>query len=90
MELMDVFKVMEPTTRIGRVRFNDETSCIYINVKPGYEYDVTLKRCTTPAACLDWIHQVGPDSKTWGREIIADFVQILFMVIPSSFWSGKA
>ncbi len=86
---MDRFKVMEPTTQLGRVRFNDETSCIYIAVRPGgYEYEVDLERCTTPGACLDWLHQVG--CKNWGREVLADFAKMLFVHIPTSFWSGKA
>ena len=81
------FTMCELSTQLGRVRFNDETSAIYINVHPGYEYDVTLKRCRTAGACLDWIHQIS--DKTWGREVIADFTKILFSAIPSTLWSGK-
>lgn len=89
MELMDVFKVMEPTTRIGRVRFNDESSTIYFETRPnGWEYDVDMKRCRTAAQALDWVHQLN--AKSWAKPHMTDFLSIMFSAIPSTLWSGKA
>jgi hypothetical protein len=84
---IDFRNVFEPTTRIGAARFDDETSCIFIEVFPGYEYEVDLKKCKTAGACLNWIHQIG--AKTWGREVIGDFQAVLFLNIPVCLWSGK-
>ena len=76
------------STQIGLVRFVHETTCIEIDVHPGFAYQVDLERCSTPGACLDWAHQIG--AKTWGRAVLADFMDMLFTHVPSSFWSGKA
>jgi len=89
MNKIRVFECLEATTRVGKVRFNDETSAIYIEVLPGLlEYDIPLKRCRTAGAALDWIHQVN--EKTWGPEVASDLLSIIFIVVPSSIWSGKA
>jgi hypothetical protein len=76
--------------KIGRCRYDGKNNVILIDVHPGYEYEVDLDRCKSAAQALDWIHQVGPSSKMWGRKIIADFLLVLFEVIPSTLWSGKA
>lgn len=82
--------MLQASTHLNRVRYCEESSAIYIRVSPQYEYQVDMKRCRTAPQALDWIHQVGPDSKTWGRETIADFVHVLFTVLPTTVWSGKA
>jgi hypothetical protein len=87
---MDEFINLKLPERPSRCRYDPKLNVILIDVHPGYEYEVDLDRCTSSAAALDWIHQVGPSSKTWGREIIADFLMVLFEVIPSTWWSGKA
>jgi hypothetical protein len=71
-----------------RVRYDPAINCICIQVHPGYEYEVDLDRCTTAGAALDWIHQVCV-TKTWGREVCSEFLDVLFGMIPCEFWSGK-
>lgn len=80
-------EVTGASTQIGRVRFNDETTCIYIAVNPVYEYEVDLERCRTAGACLDWIHQIG--EKNWGRAVMADFTAMLLIHVDGSLWAGK-
>jgi len=81
--------IFNKSTQVGRVRFNDESSTVFIEVLPGVlEYDIPLKRCRTAGEALDWIHQIH--EKTWGREVTADLLDIIFIVVPSSIWSGKA
>jgi hypothetical protein len=86
---MDFSNCFEASTQIGRVRFNDESSCIFIQVHPHYEYDIDLERCRTAEQALDWIHQVCID-KNWGKEVSNDLLRMMFIVIPSTLWSGKA
>lgn len=86
----DEFLNLKLPDRPSRCRYDAKINAILIHVHPGYEYEVDLDRCRTAAQALDWIHQVGPCSKTWGREIIADFLLLLFKVIPTSLWAGKA
>ena len=74
---------------VNRVWLDEKQAAIIIKVKPGYIYDVPLSRCQTAEQVLSWIHQVGP-GKTWGKEIISEFLEVLFYeAIPSEMWSGK-
>jgi hypothetical protein len=44
--------------------------------KGGFEYEVDLEQCTTPAEMLSWIFQFA--NKTWAtRESVGDLVKIL-------------
>ena len=82
--------IFEASTRIGRVRLNDESSTIFIEVRQGgYEYDIDLERCRTAEQAMDWIHQICID-KNWGKEVSNDLLQMLFQVLPSTMWAGKA
>lgn len=80
-------KLLYESTQIGRVRFNDASTCIFIQVHPGYEYDVDLERCQTAGQCLDWIHQIR--GKTWGPDVLNDFTRMMFIHVPSCLWAGK-
>lgn len=71
-----------------RCVYDQKSNCILIQVHSGYVYEVDLDRCNSPAATLDWIHQLN--TKTWGPEIMAEFLKVLFERIPEEFWSGKA
>jgi len=89
MEKMEFTILLQPTTRIGRVRFNDESSTIYFETRPGgWEYDVDMKRCRTAEQALDWIHQLN--AKSWAKPHMGDFLSIMFSAISSTLWSGKA
>lgn len=89
MEKMEFTILLQPTTQIGRVRFNDESSMIYFETRPGgWEYDVDMKRCRTAAQALDWVHQLN--AKSWAKPHMGDFLSIMFSAIPSTLWSGKA
>lgn len=80
--------MFQQSTQIGRARFSDETTCIYVEVRPGgYEYEIDLERCQSPGACLDWFHQLN--EKNWGKTVLSDFASMLFIHIPTSFWASK-
>ena len=59
-----------------------------IHVSEGYVYDIPLSRMQTPAAIVDWIHQICV-GKTWGRENAVMILDAIFDAIPSDMWSGK-
>jgi hypothetical protein len=61
---------------------------IDIEVHKGFIYDIPMDRMQTPAAVLDWIHQICVD-KTWGRENAPMILDAIFDAIPSSMWSDK-
>jgi hypothetical protein len=46
-----------------------------------------MDRLKTAGQCLDWIHQLH--EKSWGPEVMQDFLEVLFRMIPSDLWSGK-
>mgnify|MGYP000857588673 CR=1 FL=1 len=80
--------MFEISTQIGRVRFEDESSCLYIQTSPGgFEYEIDLKRCRTPEQVCDWLFHL--DEKNWSREIMPDLVKMLRQVVPSDLWAGK-
>ena len=83
--------IFNKSTQVGRVRFNDESSTIYIETTPGgYVYDISVKRMRTAPQTLDWIHQVCV-AKTWGRDITHDLLCIIYWhAIPKSMWTWKA
>lgn len=89
MEKIDFMNCLGPSTQIGRVRFNDETSAIYIEATPEWNYVIDTERCRTAGQALDWIHQVCVD-KVWGKEVSNDMLNMIFIVLPSSVWRGKA
>jgi hypothetical protein len=74
--------------RVGCCRYDEKFNEIVIEKPNGAVYEVTLDRGKTAAGCLDWIHQVS--AKTWGREVIGDFLELFFNRIPSELWSGQA
>lgn len=78
-----------PRLEIGCCRFDKESNQIIIKVPSlsSFEYEVDLDRCETAGAALDWLHQVC--TKVWGREVIADFLEILFDYINVDLWSGQ-
>lgn len=87
-EEIDLFSILEPSTQIGKVRFNDESSCIFLDVyENDNEYEIDLERCRTAEQALGWIMQVK--SKTWGDEVMPDFIKMLCSVIPKNLWAGK-
>ena len=61
---------------------------INIMVFDGYVYDIPLSRMQTPAAVLDWVHQICV-GKNWGRDNAALILDVIFDAIPSDMWSGK-
>lgn len=50
-------------------------------------YDIPIERCQTAESCMDWIHQIS--MKRWGREVMGDFLNVLFTVIPGGLWQWK-
>lgn len=74
-----------------RVFIDEANGEKYLNIRVhrGYIYDIPFSRMTTASAVLDWIHQVCM-GKTWGPEIMEEFLYVLFHeVIPWEMWSGK-
>ncbi len=72
----------------SRVWYNEKSDAICLLASPGYVYDIDMSRCRTAAEVLDWIHQIN--DKNWGRELMVQFLDVLFAVIPSDLWAGKA
>jgi len=72
--------------KIKKVVLADESLDIHVN--DGYVYDIPLSRMQTPAAILDWVHQVCI-AKNWGRDNAAEILDGIFKVIPADMWSGK-
>jgi hypothetical protein len=54
----------------------------------GYQYEIPKERLHSPEAVLDWIHQVN--RKGWSGVMIKQFLNVLFEVIPESFWAGRS
>jgi|AntAceMinimDraft_17_1070374.scaffolds.fasta_scaffold130365_2 hypothetical protein len=73
--------------RTRRVKVED--GFVIIPMPSGSTYDIPLSRMKTPAAVLDWIHQVCV-AKTWGKDMTAEILEAIFYdAIPSKMWSGK-
>lgn len=74
--------------KVGRCRFDAKSRQILIQALPSssFEYPIDLEECRTAGECLDWIHQLH--EKTWGRAIIADFLELLFCHISPDLWAG--
>ena len=75
------------THRIGCVHYCKRDKCIVIDLQYGGPYWIPLNRLKTAAQCLDWIHQLH--EKSWGSEVMQDFLKVLFRMIPPDFWAGK-
>jgi hypothetical protein len=59
-----------PTNDFGTWRLKRRTM-VLVTTEPGYEYEVDLEECTTPAQTLDWIMQVA--GKPWGTpQVVGD------------------
>lgn len=72
--------------RCGKCSFDG----YYISIRPpAYQgtYDIPIERCKTAESCMDWIHQIA--MKRWGREVMGDFLKVLFKVIPGGLWQWK-
>lgn len=85
---IDITKMLHEYTKIGRCTFNKKANTIDIEVTPAYIYQVDLDWCTTSKGVLDWIHQIH--EKTWGAEVMDDFLGLLFNHISSRLWHGGA
>lgn len=77
----------ERTHRIGCVHYCNRDKCIVIDLQYGGPYWIPMDRLKTAGQCLDWIHQLH--EKSWGPEVMQDFLEVLFRMIPSDLWSGK-
>ena len=79
----------EEAEKYRHISYDPEFKTIDIQNGSGGIYDVPLSRCSTAAACLDWIHQLHV--KTWfDAEREKEFIDLLLRLIPSSLWSGEA
>ena len=72
----------ENSTSIGMVRYNHETNTFFIDVLPGFEYDIHRSRLSSREEVQDWIDHIG--QKRWGPEALPDLKRVMVSFLPSS------
>jgi len=89
-DLMDVMRREEQRKRSRLVTCDSYYISIAAYPKGG-TYDIEISRTRTPAACLDWIHQISHKVWAWenGAQVMRDFLEVLYETIPTSFWAWK-
>lgn len=77
-------------TKTRRCTFDKRANTIDIQPIPdsGYVYQVDLDDCASSKGVLDYIHQIH--QKSWGPDIMEEFLEVLFSCIPTKLWCGGA
>jgi hypothetical protein len=72
----------ENSTAIGMVRYNHETGSFFIDVMPGFEYDIHRSRLSSREEVQDWIDHLS--QKTWGPDALLDLKRLMQINLPAS------